>query len=531
MAIVYKANYKPTEEQMKLHSVPLSPLIKTVVFFGGKKGVGKSAAGLGEAFMFSLKYPRSKTCIVGETLDNVKDSFLVKLPNLFPDRVKDDKGKERIIYTYYEKSHATFPSRSIVFPNGSFITFQYCSNVKDATLFQGKEFNLIIIDEVTRHEKLEIDLIESTLRSSTQYREDGTSYWIPTKFVLLGNPGGPGNDWVLKKYIEPCVERWLNIPDTKIPLKTKDYIYEQKVRGHEPIQVIQRFIQGGKNPFVNVSYLATLETLPEKYKKQYLDGDWAVVSGHMFHVRNAQKVSGEVAARLLKSNSTFETYVSIDWGYNPSYHSAHWHAIFPNKTVLTFKELYGQDLDFEEFVKEIVSRSAEAELEIVGTLLPHDMYRHGDKYRDDSGKVIGEMKSDVFDNYNLNPIGVMSGIAGIVAERNSKIRASTNANTPDGRPKFLICDEECPDLIEEMEEAVYDEIKEGHVDRNKRSHAIDDYGLFLTFYSDEVAPYDGLQTEEEIKKQSRLDNMIRIHDEKKKEMENLGFGLYEEEFF
>lgn len=523
MALTYKANYTPTPEQMALHNVPLSPSMKTVVFFGGKKGVGKSAAGLGEAFMFALKYPKSKVCIIGETLDNVKDSFLVKLPNLFPERIIDEEGKEYQIYSYYEKSHATFPSRCIVFPNGSFITFQYCANVKDALAFQGKEFNLIIIDEVTRHEKIEVDLIESTLRSSVQFNPDGTSYWIPTKLVLLGNPGGVGNDWVLKKYIEPCVSEWANIPGTKIPLKTKDYIYEQQVRGREPVRVVQRFIQGADNPYLNSGYLASLEELPEKYKKQYLDGDWAVVSGHMFEVK-ADQVIAEERAQVYVKRKAGPVYVSIDWGYNPSYHAAHWHMVLPNKTVLTFRELYGQDLDFEDFVKEIVLMSTDLDVDL--TCLPHDMYRRGDQYRDDSGKVIGQMKSDIFDYYGLNPIGVMSGTAGIVAERNSKVRASTNARTPDGHPKFLIS-EACVNLLEELDEAVYDEIKEGHVARGKRNHAIDSYGLFLTFYSDEIAPDEGLKTEEEIQEMSRLDEMIRKADERKAQ-ENFGILEFEQ---
>lgn len=530
MAIPYRSNYKPTEEQMRLHSVVLSPLIKTEVFFGGKKGVGKSAAGLGEAFMFALKYPKSKVCIIGETLDNVKESFLVKLPNLFPDKAVSDDGKERSIYTYYEKGHSFYPSRSIVFHNGSYITLQYCANMKDALTFQGKEFNLIIIDEVTRHEEQEINIIESTLRSSIQYRVDGTSYWIPTKLVLLGNPGGPGNDWVFKKYIQPCVKKWLDIPSSRIPIETKDYIFEQKIRNHDPVTVIRRFIQGGKNPFINVAYLASLENLSEKYKKQYLDGDWAVVSGRMFFVRESQKINSEVAIRLLNKNTNFDTYISIDWGYSPSYHSAHWHAVFPSGMVITFKELYGQDLIFEDFVKEIANLTEESRLEIAATLLPHDMYRHGDKYRDDSGKVIGEMKSDVFDNYGLNPVGVMSGIAGAVALRNSKVKSSTKINMPDGTPKFLICEDECPDLLEELEAAVEDDHLDGHVSSRKRNHAIDDYGLFLTYFSDDIAPEDGLQTEEDRRKLSRIEEMIKKHDKKKKEEEAIGFN-YEEYYF
>jgi len=520
----YSPNYKPTKSQMALHSVDISPAIKTIVFWGGRKAVGKSAGGLGESFTFALKYPKAKCVIIGESLDNVKDSFLVKLPNLFPDSYKDENGESHVVYRYYEKSHSTYPSRCIVFENGSYITLQYCANIQDALAFQGKEYNLIVIDEVTRHEKLEIDLIESTLRASIQFDNKGNRYWIPTKMVLLGNPGGIGNDWVLKEYIEPCVSKWSPVPGRKIPLKTKDHEYWQRIPGREPIKVIQRFIQGGDNPFINSAYLASLVKLPDKYRKQYLDGDWGVISGKMFHVHEDQKISSSISYKMIKDMHP-EIYVSIDWGYNPSYHSAHWHAVFPNKTVITFKEVYGQDMIFNDFVKEIALQSEF--YEVIGTLLPHDMYRHGDQYRDDSGKVIGEMKSDVFNWYGLNPIGVASGTAGIVAERNSRIEASTKTRTTEGEPKFLIS-EDCPYLLEELDSAIFDEIKEGHVARGKLDHAIDDYGLFLTYYSDDISPIDAFQTEVEAKNLSKIEELIRKKDALKEEEASYTSTFYDD---
>lgn len=502
----YTPNYKPTEQQLQLHSVPLSPKIKTVVFFGGKKAVGKSAAGLAEAFIFAQKYPKAKIAIIGETLDNVKDSFLVKLPTLFPDTAKTDDGEDFKVYRYYEKSHAHYPSRCIVFPNGSYVTFQYCSSITDALAFQGKEFNLIIIDEVTRHVELEVDLIESTLRASVQFDEKGKPYWIPTKLVLLGNPGGIGNDWVLEKLIQPCVVKWANIPKTKIPLVTADYIYEQNIPGRAPVKVIQRFIQGADNPYINSAYLASLVKLPEKFRKAYLDGDWAVIDGKMFNLKPNQKISSRQAREIL-SRIPHEIYVSIDWGYNPSFHSAHWHAVFPNKSVLTFKELYGQDLIFRKFVEEIVIMSEN--MTVVGVCLPHDMYRHGDEYTDGKGKIIGEMKSDVFDYFGLPPIPIASGITGIVAERNSKVEDSTKMNLKNGEPQFLVSEDDCPNLVEEMDLAVYDEIKEGHVSRKRKNHAIDSYGHFLMYYSSDISPIISNFTEQEENKMTRLQELMQ----------------------
>lgn len=511
----YKPNYRPTTEQLQLHNVELSPNHKTVVFFGGKKGVGKSSGGLGDAFAFALKYPKSKICIVGETLDNVRDSFLVKLPNLFPDHYFDEDGKRVSIYRYYDKPHSTFLSRSIVFTNGSFITLQYCSNLAEALQFQGKEYNLIIIDEITRHIELEITLIESSLRASVVF-DNGVPRWIPTKLVCLGNPGGKGNDWVLEKYIRPCVKKWLNRPNTLIPIETKDHIYMQKVKGRKPIKVIQRFIQGENNPFINAAYYASLMELPENFRKQYLDGDWGVVSGRMFKIREEAKISYDVADALMKE-VPYRTFISIDWGYNPSFHSAHWHAVFPSTVTITFQELYGQSLNFENFVKEIVLMSDAMDMDIEYILLPHDMYRRGDTYRDETGKIIGEMKSDVFENAGFTTLGVASGTSGIVSVRNAKVDSSTGTSTPDGKPKFYIVQENCPNLIEEMEGAFFDDLKPGHVAKGLANHAIDDYGLFLTFYSDDIAPLESIKDVEEKKSLSRFAEKMRKADKEYEE--------------
>ena len=34
------------------------------------------------------------------------------------------------------------------------------------------------------------------------------------------------------------------------------------------------------------------------------------------------------------------------------------------------------------------------------------MFRHGDRYRVNTGRIIGETKSDVFEYYNLIPVSV-----------------------------------------------------------------------------------------------------------------------------
>jgi phage terminase large subunit len=504
--------YQPHAKQMLLHNAPVSFDEISITLYGGSRGGGKSAGILADAFMFCTTYPGAKCCIIRERLDAVKQSFLDKLPTLFPQFVNGQK-----IYDYREKSTSWYPSRSIIFPNGSYITLQRVADYREALAQQGWEFHYLAIDEVTKQDERTVNYLLTTVRSTIQTNPyTGELLKIPTKVVFGCNPGGKGHKWVKRRFIDTTVVSY--DPITHAPLETKDHV-EKLHTAKGDIKVTVRFIPASykDNPFLNASYAAMLEMQDETRKQMDLYGNWDVVAGKMFEVREEQLMDPvEAFDAVDKHLEECDIYVSIDWGYKPSYHSAIWHAVFEDGRVISFKELYGQELIFEDFVRKI---KEESEMyNITATLLPHDMYRNGDRYRDDSGRVIGEMKSDVFDYYGLNPIGVESG-KGKVEMRYDKIHSSTELNQPDGVPTFRIS-RYCTNLLDEMNEAVYDEVNLGAIAKGQRDHAIDAYGLFLVFYSSDIAPigFDDVEVDTRTKWQRALDD----------EEESLNNGTYQE---
>lgn len=130
--IIITPNYKPHAKQVLLHNAPVSFDDIWIILYGGSRGGGKSAGALADAVMFAQTYPGSKICILRESLDAVKQSFLDKLPSLFPQNVQGIQ-----LYEYREKSSSWYPSRSIVFPNGSYITLQRVANYAEARAKQG----------------------------------------------------------------------------------------------------------------------------------------------------------------------------------------------------------------------------------------------------------------------------------------------------------------------------------------------------------------------------------------------------------
>lgn len=492
--------YQPHPKQILLHNAPVSFDEISITLYGGSRGGGKSAGILADAFMFCTTYPGAKCCIIRERLDAVKQSFLDKLPTLFPQSVGGQK-----IYDYREKSSSWYPSRSIIFPNGSYITLQRVADYREALSQQGWEFHYLAIDEVTKQDERTVNYLLSTVRSTRKTNPyNGEELLIPTKVVFGCNPGGKGHKWVKRRFIDTTVVTY--DPITNAPLETKDYVeYLKTAKG--VIKVTSRFIPASykDNPFLNASYAAMLEMQDETRRQMDLYGNWDVVAGKMFELSEDQLMDPiDAFTAVDKHLEECDIYVSIDWGYKPSYHSAHWHAVFDGGRSITFKEVYGQDLIFEDFVKKIKEESES--YEVTATLLPHDMYRHGDRYRDDGGRVIGEMKSDVFDFYGLNPIGVESG-KGKVAMRYDKIHSSTQLSAEDGVPLFRIS-RYCTNLIDEMNEAVYDEVNLGSIAKGQRDHAIDDYGLFLVFYSSDIAPigFEDVEIDTRTKMQRKLDD-------------------------
>lgn len=487
-------NYRPHRKQLQLHNAPVGWDEISIVLYGGARGAGKSAGALGDAVLFATTYPGAKIVILRENLDAVKQSFLDKLPSLFPQTVKGPNGESIQLYDYKEKSSSWYPGRSIVFPNGSYITLQRVANLVEAKSKQGWEFNMLVIDEVTKQTEDTVTYLLSTVRSVIKDNPyTGTKIQIPTKVVFGCNPGGIGHKWVKRKFIDTTVTRY--DPITNAPIETKDYIYwlgdngiqTECLNSKEDVKVTVRFIPASykDNPFLSKSYKAMLQMQNEYTRKMDMDGNWDVVAGKMFDITEDTKIRARDAYKIIEDDKLVrDIYVAIDWGFRPSFHSAQWIAVLEDGHTVTFKEMYGQDLVFEEFVKEIKKRSEG--MYITNTLLPHDMFRHGDRHRNEEGKIIGETKAEVFDYFELNPIPIESG-KGTVDMRYDKLHSSFVAQDNHGDQLHRIS-EGCENLWEELDAAVYDEVQVGKIAHACREHAIDAYGLFLVFYSSDIAP-------------------------------------------
>lgn len=142
---------------------------------------------------------------------------------------------------YWDAKHSRF-----VFPcrNGySKIQFAYLSSDIDRFRYASAEFHRIYFDELTHFTELQYSFLFTRLR-----RTVGCD--IPLAVRSGTNPGGPGEEWVYKRFLDEKSKR----KDTAfVPAKVSD------------------------NKFINAKeYGATLGATDERTRRQILDGEWMV---------------------------------------------------------------------------------------------------------------------------------------------------------------------------------------------------------------------------------------------------------------
>jgi hypothetical protein len=269
------------------------------VFFGGARGGGKTDGMLGEFASHAAKYGENASgLMVRRTRTELGDTI----------------ERSKVLYT---PIGAKFHEQDKMwrFPNGARLRFAYLERDSDADAYQGHNYTRVYVEEAgTFPSPKPILKLMATLRSGAG---------VPVGIRLTGNPGGPGQQWVAARYINPAPEgykifqRTFDNPITGGTV-TRDWVF------------IPSKLRDNKFLLQDPGYVAQLQMVgSEDLVKAWLEGDWTVVQGAFFS-------EWRLAKHVIKPFDIPDDWLrfrSMDWG-SASPGSVGWWAVVGDDTVI-----------------------------------------------------------------------------------------------------------------------------------------------------------------------------------------------------
>jgi hypothetical protein len=197
---------------------------------------------------------------------------------------------------------------------GGVIAFR---NLDDPSKYMSAEFAMIAVDELTKNKKETFDFLRIRKR------------WTGiknTKFVAGTNPGEIGHDWVRKIWI--------------------DKVFDPNEVERDRFAFVSA--KATDNKYLDESYYKTLDSLPEKLRKAYRDGNWDVFAGQYFtewdrtrHIQPAFPIP-----------QGWKRYRAYDHGREAPA-CCKWYAVDYDGRVWVYREFYKAGMNVDQIASEI----------------------------------------------------------------------------------------------------------------------------------------------------------------------------------
>lgn len=262
------------------------------VGYGGARGGGKSWAVRAKSIVMATSFPGIKQLIVRRTFDELKENHILPMLEILGRSVK-----------YRDKDH------EIIFPNGSRIVFGYCDAEGDVRRYQGREYDIVYLDEATHLTEMQFQAFKAINRGTNGF---------PKRMYITCNPGGVGHAWVKRLFIDR------DFRDNENP---EDYVFIQA--GVYDNKVLLE---------TNPKYVEDLESLPYELREAWLHGKWDVMAGQYFSEWDRQ--IHVCAPREIPE--LWRWYVTMDYGLDML--AAYMIAVATDGTAYVVDEVYeGRD--------------------------------------------------------------------------------------------------------------------------------------------------------------------------------------------
>lgn len=204
--------------------------------YGGARGGGKSWALRRKLVGMCLRYPGIRCLMVRRSYDELKANHIMPFLREYGALMSYCDGE-----------------KSMSFSNGSKIFFGFCACDRDVLRYQGREYDVIAIDEATQLSEYHFSIFKACLRGVGDY---------PRRMYLTCNPGGIGHAWVKRLFVDR---------DFRANEDPNDYSFISA-------QVFDNEMLCKSDP----DYVRSLESLPHKLREAWLYGKWDVFEGQFF---------------------------------------------------------------------------------------------------------------------------------------------------------------------------------------------------------------------------------------------------------
>ena len=242
------------------------------ILFGGARGGGKTDGQLGRATIRQQRLGAKYNGVLFRQEMPQSDDVIERSQELFVP-----------LGATLNKSTSTWR-----FPNGGRLRFRPLQKVSDADKYQGQNLTDVMIEEAGIYpDSAPIDKLWGALRG------------VDPQMVLTANPGGPGQQWIRRRYIEPN-PRGLQIVRETLPNGA------QHSRVFIPSRVADNKILLRTDPeYINRLYLVGSAELV----RAWLEGDWNAIEGAYFDCWRAAMV-----IETFQPPAEWLRFRAMDWG-------------------------------------------------------------------------------------------------------------------------------------------------------------------------------------------------------------------------
>lgn len=439
--------YVPNERQAEFHAAT-----EFDVVYGGSRGGGKTKALLMEGIKLCHERPGLRALLIRQSYTQLRKTIVNKELAAM--------GFARRIGCKWNGSDFL-----LTFPNGSLLQLGYCDSIADATLYQGTEWGLLMVDELTLIVPEALPILRETLRSG-----DGGKSVIGVRASC--NPGGVGHTFIKTEYVEAT--------EHGAKVLTDEF---GRTRRFVPASVYDNLDNVGE------TYLAELMSIKDPARRAaMLDGDWNSFGGQVFE---EWRYDRHVVPRTTLPPQ-WQRWCGIDYGRRDPW-CAIWFAVDGDKRIWLYRELYETGVGVRDQARRILALEREAGEE-------RGYVRHA---------IDPSTNNHLTDGLSIYEEYAQEGLPCILAD-NDRIAGWTKlhealADGPicrvheylrqqgkwhqDTCPMLHVLADTCPNLVRTLPDLPYDKTRVEDVDTHVEDHAADALRYAIQMMGGVGSPY------------------------------------------